>query len=95
MNRRPFACDECGGALTLECPCCHGEVRCERCGESGLDPSKVNIEAFDMAVSKVRNGWPVWSLYEDGQHVGVCGGPDFKTAVWKLWYRDFPAGGGA
>lgn len=91
MKGRPFACRDCDGCGTAECPCCDSEIRCSRCGETGLDPDLVNAAALDLAVQSVRNGHPTWLMYEDGQHVGVCGGPNIgKEPAWRLWYRDFP-----
>jgi hypothetical protein len=72
--RKPnkYPCPDCGGWRVVECDCCGNEQDCEECKGTGLDPDRIDVEAYeaDCAAMHKSGGGSSWSL-QDKQHMTI------------------------
>jgi hypothetical protein len=80
----PYACPECQGHRVVECYACGHEVDCDVCDGTGLDGSRIDLDAFTRASEALQHEERVtWAWVEGGV---VCGR---RNSARTLAYEDF------
>ena len=80
-----YKCPECDGYGERICDDCGSEVECEACHGMGLDPEKIDVDAFSAATKAAFAGTTSsWELIENEVWVGR----EAENGA-KVYYRDF------
>jgi len=78
-------CHNCDGYGEIVCSECDSEHECVECSGTGIDPEKVNLEAFNEATKKAFAGCTSsWEIIENDVWIGRQG----ENGA-KVYYRDF------
>jgi hypothetical protein len=84
VPHNPYACPGCSGYRVIECYACGQETECDECRGSGLDSSRIDVNAFQAAAEVLQDEEGcTWSWVEGGVVLGR------RNKARTLAYADF------